>query len=120
MKTRPVELASRIGSIFWYSADSVPALRCRGVGEFEDDDPFRLGSAFKQLGGGTPGQIAATVLRDRGGDRRAIRLISARVGDLKFRDEIGRHFASCCGVSEPRSLRVQRERSKPTPRAEDR
>jgi hypothetical protein len=69
----------------------VPALDFGGVGEFEDDDPFRLRSAFEQLGGSTPGQVAAAVLRDRGGDSGAIRLISRRVGDFDFSDEIGRH-----------------------------
>ena len=48
----------------------VPALDRRGVGEFEDDDAFRLRSALDQFGRAAPGQVAAAILRNRGGDRR--------------------------------------------------
>jgi hypothetical protein len=48
----------------------VPALHRRNVGEFEDDDAFGLRSAFDQFGRAAPCQVAAAILRDRGGDRR--------------------------------------------------
>jgi hypothetical protein len=47
MKTRQVELASRIGRSFWYSGESYQRFRRLGVGKFDNDDPFRLWSAFE-------------------------------------------------------------------------
>jgi hypothetical protein len=57
----------------------VPALYRRRVGEFEDDDPFRLRSAFDQFGRAAPCQIASAILRDRGGDRRLSGTDSVRI-----------------------------------------
>ena len=43
----------------------VPAFRRCGIGEFEDDDPLWLGSAFDEFGGAAAGQVAAAILGDR-------------------------------------------------------
>jgi hypothetical protein len=69
----------------------VPALHRCGVGEFEDDHPFRLRSALDQFGSAAAGPVAAAILRDRGGDRRPIGLEPGRVGNIEFGDEIGRY-----------------------------
>jgi hypothetical protein len=72
----------------------VPALHRRSVGEFEDDDPFRLRSAFDQCGRAAAGQEAAAILLQRGVDRRAIAREPGLVCDLVFGDEIDVIFAS--------------------------
>jgi hypothetical protein len=72
MKRRPVELSCRPGRIFWYSGES--SLHRGRVGEFEDDDPFQLQSAFDQFDRAAPDQEAAAMLRNRSADRRPIGL----------------------------------------------
>ena len=74
----------------------VPALHRFRVGEFEDDDPFRVRSAFDQFSGATAGQEAAAILRKRGVDRRAIGREPCLVCDLVFGDELGRHVRFPC------------------------
>jgi hypothetical protein len=69
MKARPVELSSRMGKDFLVFRRIVPARDRRLVGEFEDDDPFRLRSAFYQFGRAAPCQEAAAILFERGADR---------------------------------------------------
>jgi hypothetical protein len=56
MKARLVELSSRPGKIFWYSGELYQRFHRGRVGEFEDDDPFRLRSAFDEFGGADAGQ----------------------------------------------------------------
>jgi hypothetical protein len=56
------------GQDFLVSRRIVPALDRLLVGEFEDDDPFRLRSAFDQFGRAAPCQEAAAILFERGAD----------------------------------------------------
>src|SRR6266478_125742 len=83
----------------------VPALHRRDVGEFEDDHPFRLRSAFGQFGSTAPGQVAAAILCDGGGNRRPIGLVPGGVGNVDFGDEIGRHV--CLLLLTCRNLRLK-------------
>src|SRR5712691_3532625 len=69
----------------------VPALHRGSVGEFEDDDGFRLRAALDQLGGAAPGQEAAAILRQCGGNGGPVRLHPGGIMNFEFDDKIGWH-----------------------------
>src|ERR1700676_4838953 len=69
----------------------VPALDRGAVGKFEDDDAFRFRAALDQFARSAPREEAAAILRERGGDGRAVKLQRRQGGEFEFGNEIGRH-----------------------------
>src|SRR5262249_12702260 len=68
----------------------VPALEPRGVGEFDDDNTFRLRPTFDQFGLAAADQKATPILLDSRADRRPVGLHPGLIGDLQFDDDISR------------------------------
>src|SRR5712691_9508584 len=79
----------------------VPALRRFGVGEFDDDDPLRLGGAFEQVSVAAAHDIAPAEAGDAGCGERRVGFVSGRVSHLNVGDHISGHSillsAACAG-----------------------